>query len=200
MTSQQRVYEKIIRDTWYHVYREDEDSYDEGVCWYSNASEWCENLSKELQIDYIKVCGVLAALSPATSWERNKKDCENLLAHISHTNVVDYACTTYSANVDKAILVYFSDGEKEAIEAIIGKRAFKVKAFFNNIFDPYSREHVTLDRHMFDLLEFNDYITAKRYREMEEAFKRAASGVVNIKPCDIQAVLWVYWRKEKGLK
>src|SRR5687767_1063386 len=86
----------------------------EGQNWYIEAHNFAFILSQTYQINLDKVCAVISALSPAVSWDQNKKDakalCQLFDLNLHNENVYQYHnFSTYGQNVQKAVNILNSD-------------------------------------------------------------------------------------------
>jgi len=85
---------------------------------------------------------------------------------------------------------------REDIELYLG--GLKTINFFNNIYDPESREHVTVDRHHIYLSIGWDAqsCTPKQYDFLKQNTVIFAKEVDMI-PSELQSTLWVCWKRIK---
>lgn len=163
----------------------------DGMTWYSNARVLAETLSPN---NVSRGAGVIAALSPMTSWPLNVKRA---------TEVFDTGTTKgLSKNVAKAERIF--NGE-DALDVLSGD---KVRAFYLNIMGDHSVDAVTIDRHAIDVacgIVQSDADRAKAirgkagYRTVANMYVEAAR-VISFKgpvlsPAQLQAIVWVYWRR-----
>jgi len=145
------------------------------------------------------VVAVTAALSPANKWHRNKKEAETMIQVYSHggdPNTVS-SCT-YSRNKARAI-----EALERGLEVLSGD---KTVSFAANILEPEDESIVTIDRHVYNatlgerLVKTNrgPKVTPKRYREAAQTFIDVA-GHLGIRPNQLQAIVWLTWRRELGI-
>src|SRR6478736_388335 len=74
-----------------------------GKIWYEDAHEYCVFLANKYNLGVATVAGIIAALSPATSWARNKKEAEWLIeSQYADYEMEPFRFTTYGQNVTKA--------------------------------------------------------------------------------------------------
>ena len=170
----------------------------DGMYWYSRAWQdiWNIYLSTGPYIHEKTIAGIVAALSPACEWELNKKQAEAICRAYQQTKKVEgITVSTYKQQYKKAIeILYCKDTSN--IPDILGKRAFKTRAFYDNIIDCYQSEQVTIDRHIYRFLGMEDvWQTRKRYEEIADCFREAAK-YLGIRPCQLQATIWLKFRKE----
>lgn len=164
----------------------------DGLSWYPRARRYAEDLAGRYGIAARVVSGIIAALSPMTTWELNIKDAEEFLRFKSRARV-----TTYRANKRKAarILKGFEPG------ANLGR--YKTLSFFECI--EGNDAQVCIDRHASAIAygrplteRERKQVTGVTYERLQNAYRKAAQAV-NLKPAELQAVTWVSWRKKKGL-
>lgn len=178
----------------------------QGGNWYREANTYAHHLSELFGIDSpCKVAGIISALSPATNWERNKVDAHNFIALAINDDAMSGKYGTYKNNVWKALEIFNLDrATKSNVGAILrGKTGYKTESFFYNIYDLDSQE-VTIDRHAIkganNVYEGGSVsLTEKRYRDSERAYQKVAKKY-NLKPYQVQAIVWVTYRRLRGLK
>lgn len=160
----------------------------EGLSWYPRARRYSEDLGARYGIAARVVSGVIAALSPMTNWEQNLKDAENLL-RLGARAVVG----TYKSNKRKALKML--KGAEPANN--LGK--YKTLSFFECI--EGNPAQVCIDRHASAIAYGRKLTDAERgalvgvnYERLQNAYRRAAQAL-NLKPAELQAITWVYWRK-----
>lgn len=164
----------------------------DGLSWYPRARRYAEDLAGRYGIAARVVSGVIAALSPMTSWEQNIKDAEELLRIGARATV-----TTYKANKRKAQRIL--KGHEPA--ANLGR--FKTLSFFECI--EGNAAQVCIDRHASAIAYGRNLTERERgqlvgvtYERLQNAYRKAAQAV-NLKPYELQAITWVTWRKKKTL-
>jgi len=161
---------------------------EEGLSWYREALALAAELDP---INPSQAVGVLAALSPLTSWPLNVRRAREV-----------YATGTTGglpANVAKAERIF----RGETATDVLG--GAKVTAFYANIMGDDSK--VTIDRHAIDVACGRPMTDAERaiairgkagynrladiYREVAVEFGYTASQT--------QAIVWVWWRENRAL-
>lgn len=178
----------------------------DGGNWYKEANTYAHHLSEMFGIDSpCKVAGIISALSPATNWDRNKVDAHNFIALAINDDAMSGKYGTYKNNVRKALEIFnLERPTKASVGAILrGKTGYKTESFFYNIYDLDSSE-VTIDRHAIkganNVYEGGSVaLTEKRYRDSEKAYQKVAKKY-NLKPYQVQAIVWVTYRRLRGLK
>ena len=161
--------------------------------WYRDAWNKAAELSEIYNIDFNKVIGVIASLSPLKTWEQNLICAE------------EYLQTGYCGHIglflSKAESILRSDGSNEAILEILNGR--KISAFYINIKYPYKASHITIDRHALSIglgrwVTDGDYrgMTARQYEFFSQCYVLAAMQV-GVEPLQMQSATWVKWRNVK---
>lgn len=160
-----------------------------GIVWYNNA----HNLALELSPnDVWKGAGVIAALSPLKRWDTNV----NLARNAFSTGIV-----TGNMPLHNAIAQRILDGE----HPLDVMRGDKTRNFTMAIATGGNSDIATIDRHAHDIAMarvFTDdtrKIGKRVYRDMAAGYRECADYFgesVNA----IQAITWIVWRREKGIK
>lgn len=166
----------------------------QGKLWYDKANRFASHLSNEYKVDFNKVCAVISALSPACNWKQNKLNSKTLInCYASELDYSDFKFSTYGQNVTKAWNILMAK-DKEPIDFFSLKTGAKTYNFYLNILNPLDENFVTIDRHAISIYRGNKIqgakiISLKEYQIISEAYKTFASKV-NLKPCELQAILW----------
>lgn len=121
--------------------------------WYYKAHETAAKIG---QGDVRRGAGIIAALSPLSDWERNVREAHELVK----TGGVKSALLP--ANVVKAQRIHAGEDP----EAVLGGN--KVVNFFHNIHNPDSPEHVTIDRHAYDIAMGRPFVGVGKGKKAEE--------------------------------
>lgn len=170
---------ETINNSWDNI---KEDIIEEGKRWYYDKHLFCKELSDKYKTSFLQTVGIYAALSPMKSVSENDRLCEKFLKgfHEGHFTTQVDKCKT----IKKAYAV--SD-----VETIL--KGDKTVAFFNNIYNPYDKKYVCVDRHMIKI--FNNGIligiTPKRYRTISNGVK-SFSKTTGLIPNQTQAILWLH--------
>jgi len=166
---------------------------EEGHAWYTDTHNYCAELSARYAQSIEVVCAVFSALSPATNFEANKKDCLNLLA-----GTRNYRCTTYGSNVLKARNIL--SGKVRPENAFSLKTGPKTFSFYYNVLNPQDGTHTTIDRHAYRIATGNEVksLSPNQYQRLANYYARAASKI-GILPCQLQAVLWIDYRNKSKI-
>lgn len=164
----------------------------EGMAWYKNAHELATELDPE---NPSRAAGVIAALSPITSWDRNV-----WLARMTYKHNGLFGGTLQGSWQSANRILTGT----EPLDVLNGP---KVRAFYTLIADPNSTA-VCIDRHAASIAmgkRLNGHQLSSvsrnylRYvRCYERAAKELSTETVVILPNQVQAVTWVHWRNTKG--
>lgn len=167
----------------YNAASDDDITY--GMSWYPSARAIAESLSDDVSMG----AGVIAALSPMTSWPLNVKRAGEVFATGTTTGL--------KRNVEKAERIYSGEA---ALDVLSGP---KVRSFYLNIMGINSVESVTVDRHAIDVacgrvLSDKERAQAIRgkagYATVAQMYLDAAAQI-GITGAELQAIVWVYWRR-----
>lgn len=169
-----------------------DDELAEGLRWYADARLVCAQMSIEFaSVPSAKhAAGIIAALSPRTSWTENIQRAIMLarsgLTHGTRRSIAD-ATAILKGEDPRSVLCDPS------------RSNYKTRAFFLNMAEPLESA-VTVDRHGFAMLYDDRTIgsvllrpSEALYRWAEEMFAQAAAEK-GLLPHDFQAVTWVVWR------
>jgi len=167
-----------------------------GITWYADAREFCRQVSEDTEIPYASVCGVVAALSPACYWSLNKRQAEGLCrAFAIDADLEAVVLSTYSSQAAKARAILQKHvTQPETIKRILGTRAFKTRAFFENLLSEDSQE-VTADRHITSALAYTSSLTNRpAYMRIVHAFQNVCKDM-HMKPYQMQAIVWIAYKE-----
>ena len=158
-----------------------------GMSWYDNAN----SLALELSPDNVwRGAGVIAAFSPRVKWDQNV-----ILARRAFKEGIASGHTTAMCNIANRIL----NGE-HPLDVMRGE---KTRAFTAAIADPANSTIATIDRHAYNIATGENVsepkIGKRLYRELSAAYVDAAK-VAGIGVAQIQAITWVKYRNDKGIK
>lgn len=155
-----------------------------GLAWYADAHELAATLDPQCPD---RAAGVLAALSPQTSWTQNVR-----MATLAYHDRPALRGLGRSLAQADAILA------GAAPLAVLGGP--KTRSFYANIVGDL--DQVTVDRHAFDLAvgrvasdRERGAVLARQggYAEVAQAYRRAAKRLA-VAPAQAQAVTWLAWR------
>lgn len=176
----------------------------EGLRWYLEANSYCKELSARFNLPVHVVAGIIAAYSPQTGWQENKRYTLSFLINpkVRHKSLVqDVKARTIAGLVC----------ENEIYSALsVNDAAWKTKAFFLNILNPDVVTSVTIDRHAIAvsiqnpdkteaLSDAYGKLTKKQYEFFEQAYVTAAREL-DILPQQLQAITWTVYRRLRSLR
>ena len=183
---------QAMMDNFYNVLNHaNYDQYLEGLTWYDDARNYAKHLSQVSGLPFITVSAVIAALSPMSPWERNKLDALMMV-----TNNTKHKYTTFGANVAKARRLLKMSDYSAIVDELNG---LKTIAFFDNIYNEES-EHITVDSHMLSIAYGKKLSKSERPSMTKSLYQSIESGIrkfadqLNLRPYELQAILWVTWR------
>jgi hypothetical protein len=175
-----------------------DDELSSGSVWYSDrAAQVCADIitagaTAGHRITRRQASGILAALSPSTSWGNN---CAGAIEFVltGHCTVQD------SRNNEKARRILAG----EAPETVLGGR--KVRSFFKNIAEPFAPGPVTIDRHALSIL-FGKPLNEREQKVLGKvgaytfaaSIYRTVARRLGIAPHELQAITWQTWRRLHG--
>ena len=166
----------------------DED-WSAGLRWYDEAHGVAVLLSDRYGITVTAAAGIIAALSPQTGWEENKRIADLYISDPTESVHTSDAC-------GKAARIL--NGEHP--EDVLGGN--KVRSFYRNIVTPRLSGPVTIDRHAVAILlgcttpEYNvgphrKVLERKHVYRIATSFYRGAAHRYGILPHELQAVAWL---------
>lgn len=164
-----------------------------GLRWYATARKEAWKLGEEYGYSLSQACGVIAALSPGSTWDRNLGDAERAMqARAAGERIPGHVGTYGQLNRDKASAILAGEPAMDVLGGL------KVTAFYRNLVG-LNDGSVTVDRHAKGAAlgvrgEKETTVTGEReYKWLAEHYRRAAK-VVGVSPESFQAVVWVVWR------
>lgn len=168
--------------------RSSETDKSEGIEWYPLAHAFAYTVGRR---SHKRGAGIIAALSPQTSWPENKRLA---LAASGSARITGQT----GRNCEKA-----TDCRSgyDPLDVLGGR---KVRAFYALILDPTNAYDVVIDRHAFDIaLGYETDNLARKVLERKggydfiaDAYRKAASEL-GILPSVLQATTWLAWRRIK---
>ena len=208
--------DKNILDVWE---RADGDVITEGSEWYRLANTIASNVGMVLVNNLMSGldqrnmlvggAGIVSALSPQTSWDRNIANAFYFADTLSKPSFCTGVAYTKALNIVDVLYKTLipekpTDITLDEMDIILGKGAFKTKAFFHNILDPNGDYTPTIDRHAIsiwlgrkatekELLHHGGSL--KAYTKLGDSYKKVAKHL-NIHYNDLQATTWIQWRLE----
>lgn len=172
----------------------------EGLRWYQTAHAWAAAVARRYGIPTAVAAGVVAALSPSVSWEINLRDAETLIDAWYHGIPAEaVTVSTYTNNKVKAYRILQRGSIDGAFNPATGPKTW---AFADNILHPETSDAVTVDRHAYAcwlgrVPESCPTLTGKRYQQIADDY-RAAAAHLGIRPCQLQAICWLAWKRRKA--
>ena len=169
----------------------------QGLTWYNDAAAHCFNLSLKYDMPLEKVIGIIAALSPRCPWNRNVIETDSLIQTRGRSKV-----TTYLSNKKKALAILRGTHPLNILNG------HKVKTFYDNLSDPINSQSVCIDSHIIACW-FNKTDLSKAFlnaifhprgskRIVIEQIKKAIidlSILYHFKPLQVQAIIWIVWKR-----
>lgn len=163
----------------------------EGRDWYVNAHAVAASLCPT---DPRQAAGVMAALSPRTSWPRNLELAARAYAEGFASGSLSRSCAAADAIL----------GGTDPLVVLNGP---KVRSFFTLIADPTDATTVCVDRHAIDVAVGKHMEGWDRsmqfplnrkglYERFAGFYRSAAKTIGDVRPAQVQAVTWVTWREQ----
>lgn len=164
-----------------------------GLDWYSEANAMCKDFADYYDRPLFNVVGILAALSPMTGWNENKRRLVLYFetGYVAHTQVM----------AKKIVQIEAAKDEKAVALVLAGNGKFqKTVNFFWNILHPDVELGVTIDRHAITIAggDGKKDVTPKRYTDASLKYTEVAKKL-GILPHQAQAVSWVVWRHQNKI-
>lgn len=185
--------ETLVRNiiATYHEASETDRSW--GMAWYPLARVECANLCPD---DLLKAAGVIAALSPQKQWRVN-------LAIAADSFELGHGTGSFEGQNAKATAILEGTPPLE----VLGKRAYKSRAFYCAILAPLSDICTVVDRHAHDiaigrrLFDSADRRLDRKgiYFQLDRAYRKAAVEL-DIPLHTLQATTWIAWRRIHGVE
>ena len=182
---------KNITDVFEHVMSAaSETDLVNAVNWYPIAHAFCAQWAQAFALETWQVAGIVAALSPQLTWEKNKAQALETIARLQNGRTLD-GMMAYPANKAKAIRIF--KGENPL--SVLGGN--KVRSFYQNIM--LDAESVTIDRHACAIALYGlntdksgqVSVTDKLYKLLARAYADVAHNY-DVAPFVIQSVTWTY--------
>lgn len=168
----------------------------EGKRFYPGAQELAGKLSYATGYSLEQVAGVLAALSPNNSWRQNKLSALKVLTG------EDEGVRSYRRDHIKALWI-LNGADPDAV--LDQEKAPKTNAFYRLILQGSDSWLVCVDGHMANLIRGEGrplkgiHLSLGQYLQMAQVVREAAKAL-RILPCELQAALWIAWRRSGGMK
>lgn len=180
----------------------------EGLNWYAIANQKAEAITNRFyMLSLLKVCGVIAALSPNNRWERNLVDAELLLrCAVSGGKIDNIRVGTYNHNKEKAWLI------ARGIDPLEVLRGNKVRAFYHCLIAPYTSKAVCVDSHATNIalgrkaaIVKTPTLTDNKYACIAQCYTSATQEINEdsldavVLPMQVQSLTWTYYRVMRRL-
>ena len=174
-----------------------------GLSWYATAYSQAQAIAKRFYlVSELRVCGVVAALSPNNRWERNLIDAENMIrCAIAGGKPDAIKVGTYHHNRDKAWMI--AKGY-DAVDVLGGN---KVRSFYNCLISPHHSQSVCVDAHAINIALGRQAIIARtptlsdsKYTLIASCYTQATQEINEdsltgtVLPLQVQALTWTYYR------
>ena len=159
----------------------------DGKEWYYKARDYADELAIEFKINLYQSSAIISALSPLKEWNLNKRIAREFLEGKRDIH--------FHRQVQKARRVLMTKKEHRVPVILNGR---KTVSFYKNIYTPWVNEFVTVDTHIVDaLIAPKANITPKRYNLIQTSITNHAKRV-NLKPCEVQSILWLTHKNYKN--
>lgn len=157
---------------------------------FEDRKDWYRDIHDYIFVEYDNpylFCSILASTSPRLSikrnWEVSVAIYDRMRSGDRMINWHEYGLwPCHAGNLDRIL----------AGEEIHGD---KVRAFFTNLCGDY--EAVTVDTWVLRFFGFAGWITPRRYEKFADRIQTYAKKV-NLKPAELQAIVWCYVRDRAG--
>lgn len=172
---------------------EDEhEAYAEGIDWYRVAHTFAHQFALDYGVTFEIAAGVIAVLSPSTSWARNVQLAGDML----ETGDCSHA---YGNAIEQARRIIAGEPLDQVVK--VGR---KVRNFYRCILNPETAGHVCVDRHAVVLATGQPIATLDGWLDLVGTYQLTAAAYrtvarqVGLLPCQVQAITWVQHRKNTG--
>lgn len=190
MTSTETLVRRILRT--YDSATDDERH--DGHGWYRSVHGIAADLASEYALSVPAAVGIIAALSPQTSWDLNVRN--------AYTLASTGTAPTLGLSVRKAQAILAGVRPETVFAPANPERpqyGAKVRAFYSCILAPDTTDAVCLDRHAYAIAHGlggnpKGLELVGEYDRTSHAYRLAARRR-NLLPHQIQAVTWLAWRR-----
>lgn len=169
-----------------------------GMRWYTDAHNFCVDVSEQCDVSHKIVAAVVSVLSPRNKWERNKLDAQTLIeTKKSGGAMEDFSVCTFTGNKQRAWDLM--DLEKSPFDPDKYFKGLKTRCFWDNIV--YSNSaRVTIDtwaaRAAYNTRgNWSRSLKKSEYCRLEKQYISSAKSV-GVDPKAFQAIVWVNLRNE----
>lgn len=172
--------------------------------WYVTEHKNIKVIANTLEVDFMVFCGMVAICSPLVKWEQNISTAKNLVLS-QKFGTDDLRVSGFKRNRDKAVELYnaWVNGQITCQDDIYNfVTGPKVTRFFDNLYNPFSSEEITVDVWMIRLA-LRRWIGAtnklgvsdKIVNEIRDAYATVYNDLdlekYDIMPHMLQSILWV---------
>jgi hypothetical protein len=181
---------------WFNLASEDEIA--RGSAWYDQAHQYALALAEKHDTNLAIAAGVISALSPGTTWERNLVDASAVFIQGQEATV-----SSYGRNKTKALALIAGDISPDNAFSEAG---YKTLQFWRNIVSPDVAGPVTIDRHCTRAAlgaELHPNVAIhwsrhpRKYERIQLAYQLAADQA-ELLPHQLQAIVWLVFRRLFG--
>jgi hypothetical protein len=198
---------KTFETNIFNVYLQStEEDRAEGLSWYQITALDLHALASKLDVPFMTLCGVVAALSPGVRWSRNIYWAEQLVRYPDEVMNGVLKIPTYSfLNVTKAKRII--DGENP-LTVLSGP---KVRAFYHCLITAGQTTEVCIDGHAYSIAlgrrlgvrSSSSKLDRAKIRLSDlpiirQAYRNVAKKL-DITAPQLQATTWVTWRRIHGV-
>lgn len=182
---------KNITDVFEHVMSNtSEAELVAAINWYPIAHAFCAAWAQAFGLETWQVAGIVAALSPQLSWQKNKEQALETIARLQNGRTLG-GMQAYPANRNKATRIFNGENPLDVLGGM------KVRSFYRNIM--LEAESVTIDRHACAIALYGldtdksgkIAVTDKLYKLLAKAYTDVAHDY-DVAPYVVQSVTWTY--------
>ena len=183
----------VVKNNIIRVY-DKADSYSD---WYKEANAFCRQLSISYAVPLNSVVGVVSALSPLKTWEKNKEIAIYYLEKGTVKKNNKYI--NFPKQCEKLPKIMYTNREQKILDILRGE---KTKSFYLNIRYPERMVNVTVDRHAIAVAlgrvatDEEQALSKNHYKFFEDCYKWTAE-LLGIRPLLLQSITWETWRNLK---
>jgi hypothetical protein len=166
--------------------------FEEGINWYPKARDFAIILSASstvVNVNLVKACGVIAALSPRNKWEDNKADALRVLHELHEgKDITKTKLSSPHPKIDNVIRILNGVHPTKTLGQ-------KGRSFFNCIYNPLV-DDVCVDSWAARACGYTEkWISREDYPILQNYYREAAKAVgMGFTPALFQAIIWVTYR------
>jgi hypothetical protein len=159
---------------------------DTGEQWYSVAYTFARGLGARYKRTTAEAAGIIAALSPGCSWERNMALADMMMQRGDCRH-------SYGAPINKARAIWTGASPGAVLKGP------KERNFYGNILEPDSADFLTIDRHAVSILMGRKVESLPQrkgyYERCARIYTEVAFDLHIYTPNQLQATTWLAWRR-----